>query len=375
MITQALYALQHRIRLHAAGMLFALRHGSPAAPARGSAVGEPGKLALVITGLLGDTVMCTPVIREARRIWPAARITVIGMRHNCELLSGCPEIDGLHLVVADPFSLRRRAENRSFREWLVHENFDVAIVLLGDQFAMELARAGIPVRVGVQGHPLSKCLSHAYDCGTPNTWGPAEKLNSLRVLGCAVREVPATLWIDDAARRDASESLQRLGIAPNETYAAIHPFGRAPARRWPASRWGSLAPLVRERFRMKLLLTGLTEAPFDMAPETWLVDGRSEIGMHELPAVLERAALVISTDSGPFHVAGALGTPLVGLFRSVYSEHSVRYPHAEILKGVDPRCVGRCTWKRCRTLPCRQMSAITPADVLHAMERALAKAK
>ena len=53
----------------------------------------PGRVLLILAGLIGDTVMSTPVIVEARRLWPQSWITVLGNRQTCELLSACPLID------------------------------------------------------------------------------------------------------------------------------------------------------------------------------------------------------------------------------------------------------------------------------------------
>jgi ADP-heptose:LPS heptosyltransferase len=368
LILEKLYALQHKIRLQAAGIRYALLHENN--PAVAASIAPPRRLALLITGLIGDSVMCTPVIRESRRLWPEAHITLIGMNHNCELLSGFPEIDEFHVVQVDPFTLRHRHAVHSFRHWLTSRSFDVAIVLLGDQYAVELARAQIPVRVGCSGHPLSRCLTHVFDNATPQTWGPGEKLNSLRVLGYPVRDVPPAMPVHEPAREAAAAALARLGIGPNDQFGVVHPFGRMESRRWPADSCNRLAARFYDRYHFPLLLDGNSEAPFPESPGHGLIDARGKISLRELPAVYEQAAFVISTDSGPFHIAGALGKPLVGLFRSIYMVHASRYPQARIVIGTDEACRGRCAWDRCRRVPCRQMSSISIDEVLQAVELA-----
>jgi ADP-heptose:LPS heptosyltransferase len=365
LILEKLYALQRRIRVRVAGISYFLRHGKETTGS--TDVSVPVSLVLVLTGLIGDTVMCTPVISESRRAWPEAKITVVGMSHNCELLEGCHEIDELYEVAAEPFTLRRRAAVRSFRDWLARQRFDTAIILLGDEFALELANARIPVRIGVRGHPLSHSLTHVYDNGLPASWGPEEKLNSLHALGCNVRNIPPTLWISDSARQDASAALKDVGIGLADEYAVLHPFGRIASKWWPAHYCNLLAPILRHGFGWKLLLVGGANSGFPERLAPNLLDARGKIGLRLLPAVFERAALVISTDSGPFHIAGALGRPLVGLFRSARPEQSVRYRHARIVLGKDKAC-RRCTGNRCRKLPCRQMAAITITEVLQAIE-------
>jgi ADP-heptose:LPS heptosyltransferase len=126
---------------------------------------------------------------------------------------------------------------------------------------------------------------------------------------------------------------------------------------------------LMDNFGWKLLLVGRSGSNFSESFARNLFDARGKIGLRQLPAVFERAVLVISTDSGPFHIGGALGRPLVGLFRSARPEYSLRYPHARVILGKDEAC-GRCTGDRCRKLPCRQMAAITITGVLPAIENA-----
>jgi ADP-heptose:LPS heptosyltransferase len=366
LISEYLYSLQHQVRLQATGALIRLlnpgkKEGTPAPPHR---------LALFIAGLLGDSVLCTPVLLEARRLWPDSHITVIGMPHNCNLLSACPEVDEFHAVQVDPFTIRFRKVNLAFRSWLAGQQFDTGIILLGDQFALEMKKAGIPVRIGVQGQPLSPCLTHVYQNTTVQACRPEEKLNSLRIFGHPVMNVRPKLWIDDASRRNAFVALAGMGVAPGEKYGIIHPFGRTPRQRWPVSYCGDLAPLLAGKYCLKVLLLGQAGALFPGQLSTELIDARGKFRVGELPALFAGAEFVISTDSGPFHIAGALGRPLVGLFRSIRPEYASRYPDAKVLSGEDPRCRGRCAWDRCRKLPCRQMASISVGEVLRAVEQA-----
>ena len=141
------------------------------------------RILLILTGLIGDTVMSTPVIVEARRLWPDAWIALLGNRQTCELLSACPLVDACVETPAIPFTLRKRRKVAELERWLAEQNFDVAIILLGDQFAQVLADAQIPIRVGVRGHVLAAFLTATYDIGSPKDWGPQERLGALRALG------------------------------------------------------------------------------------------------------------------------------------------------------------------------------------------------
>jgi ADP-heptose:LPS heptosyltransferase len=88
-------------------------------------------------------------------------------------------------------------------------------------------------------------------------------------------------------------------------------------------------------------------------------------------AVLTEASLVVTTDSGPFHMAGAIGTPILGVFRARRPEHAGQYSQAQVLFGQDDSCASRCAWDRCQELPCRQMLALSTAEVCDAARRVL----
>lgn len=362
-----IYKSQYIIRQWIVGRFFHLSQWkrSRPDPPRDS---EPHRVLITLTGLIGDTVMSTPVVAEARRLWPDAKITVLGNRPTCDLLAACPLVDACVETPAIPFTLRKRRGIADLERWLREQNFDIALILLGDQFAPVLARAGIPVRVGVRGHLLEPCLTHSYDIGSPRTWGPRERLGSLRVLGCDARDVPPCLWVSDDARSSARRRLAELGLPEGTPYAAIHPFGSTPRQRWPVERVAELAEGLRGRYGLASVLLGGPETRGELPPpapgRAKVIDATGAFDIQGMLGVIAGAGLVVSTDSGPFHVAGALGRPLVGLFRARRPEHAARYPQARVVFGEAPSCERRCTWDRCQTLPCRQLSSITPGQVL-----------
>jgi ADP-heptose:LPS heptosyltransferase len=80
---------------------------------------------------------------------------------------------------------------------------------------------------------------------------------------------------------------------------------------------------------------------------------------------------VVSTDSGPYHVAGALGRPLVGLFRHRRPEHADKYAQARVVFGGYQACASECEWDRCAVAECRQMSRISADEVARAVATAV----
>jgi ADP-heptose:LPS heptosyltransferase len=326
-----------------------------------------------MAGLIGDSVMSIPVIVQARNLWPHAKLTLLGQRHNCDLLSACPMLDGLYQTPQIPFALHNRGRLRLLRNWLFSQRFDMAIILLGNQFALLLAEAGIPIRVGTKGDYLEACLTHAYDAATPRTWGPMHRLNALRVLGYEVPDILPELWILESARKKAEKTLHALSINMDQPYAVIHPFGSQQHQWWPIERIHDLAKVVERNYTMKLVMIGNPGIKLDTLRDagSFAVDATGVFSLQELLSVIEGARVVISTDSGPFHLAGALGRPLVGLFRSARPEHAHHYPTAKVVFGEDDSCKRRCRWNHCRSIPCRQLKALTVAQVLQRLQDTL----
>lgn len=333
----------------------------------------PERVVFVLAGLIGDSVMSLPAIEASRRLWPKAKITVLGKKHNRELIAACDFYDEFYEFNADPFSMRRSGETRKLESWLAEQNFDAAIILLGDQFAHLLARAGIPVRVGTKGSPLESCLTHAYDIGSPRTWGADEKLNSLRCLGYTVESSAPELRTDAKAGGDVAAILASVGLGQGEDYIAFHPFGSTPRQWWKPEESAAIAKAVWEHYGLKTILIGGPEAkatvPVSHSKE--LIDTVGRFSLSELLSAIEGSRLVLTTDSGPFHIAGGLGKPTIGLFRSRRPEHAGAYPKARVLLGEAAECQTGCDWDRCKYNPCRQMRSIGTSEIYAALDTLL----
>lgn len=353
----AIYLLQLRLRQKATAVAFSI--GRKANNVNGQLDEPPSRLLFVLSGLLGDSVMSQPAIAAARELWPEARITVLGKTHNRELLKADPNIDEFYVCDADPFSLRRSAEIGELKSWLAGQGFDAAMILLGDQFAHLLARAGIPVRVGVKGTILERCLTHAYEIGSPREWGTRERLNCLRVLGAEVAARLPKLYVDGEAAETAESKLKDLGLSPSERYIAFHPFGSTSRQWWPLKNVSEFLRQAESQTGMRVVLLGGKETRVADIGTNAMIDTRGRLTIPELLAVINGSELVVTTDSGPFHIAGALGKQTLGLFRSRRPEHANAYPTCHVIFGMDDRCERECAWDRCVSEPCRQMSELS----------------
>ena len=142
----------------------------------------------------------------------------------------------------------------------------------------------------------------------------------------------------------------------SEGYAVINPGAAWPNKRWPPQRFGALAVQIRERIGVRSLVlwgpgeediaslvVGASRGAAELAPQTTIVD---------VFAIARRAKLMVSGDTGPLHIAAAVGTPVVALFGPTFAERNGPWARADITISRAPRCF--CHYERkCRLLqPC-----------------------
>jgi ADP-heptose:LPS heptosyltransferase len=159
-------------------------------------------------------------------------------------------------------------------------------------------------------------------------------------------------------------------------YVVLNPGAAWPNKRWPAERFGELAARLRDQTGLGALVTwgpseralaesvaAASDGAARLAPPTAVAD---------LAVLMRDAALVVSGDTGPLHIAAAMGTPVVGLYGPTWPERNGPWDLADQVISRASGCV--CHHKRqcLRGAPC--INEIEVADVLAASERRLSAA-
>jgi heptosyltransferase-1/heptosyltransferase-2 len=165
-------------------------------------------------------------------------------------------------------------------------------------------------------------------------------------------------WFDDADRAAAAQ------LTPGQPYVVMHPGSNWQSKTWYADRWAAVADGLAP------LHPVFVGAPADAALVHEIGRGTSLVGktdLCQLGAVMERAELCITTDSGPRHIAGALGRPLVTVMSSLDEPYRWTFdrPH-EIVLRTDPPCAA-CLLSYCSHRTC--MDRLTVDAVLSACAR------
>jgi lipopolysaccharide heptosyltransferase II len=213
-------------------------------------------------------------------------------------------------------------------------NFDAAIVFtVFSQSALPAAMmcllADIPLRLAHARENPYQLLSDWVSDPEPGSGIRHEVERQLALVAHAGFRASSThlvLQVPDSARQRARSLLHELGIHDDD-WIVIHPGATAPSRRYPSSSFATAARSLNEQRGFRFLVTGSTD-------EAVLVDdvcsgiGECAIGLAgvldlgTLAAVIEASPLLITNNSGPAHVAAAVGTPVVDLYALTNPQHT-----------------------------------------------------
>jgi len=272
------------------------------------------------TNWIGDAVMTLPALAALHDHFPQARLTVLTRPWAAGVYQGQP---GVARVMTYEPAGRHRGLTGSWRLTRELAPFDLAL-LFQNAFSAALfpALARIPERWGYARDGRGWLLTRAIrvEPGDLAVHQVFYYLNLLEKLGIPAPYRPPRLPLDEAALAESETLLNQAGLGNGQPILALAPgaaFG--PAKRWPEAEFAQAARLIlSQRPGGTVILGGADEAPAaarlaEMLPEPRLnLAGRTPLSTAK--AVLSRAALLLTNDSGLMHLAGALGVPLVAVF-------------------------------------------------------------
>ena len=335
---------------------------------------------LVRLGAFGDIVHAIPVAAALSRAFPSARIDWIVSAKYRELLDLVPIIDR-RLVIKDRGDAGGGPSLIAAIRELRRSHYDVAFDLQGLLKSAVLARlSGAQRVVGFSSKYLRERLARpfytdVYDPGGGGMYDPRERshvvqmnLGLLTTIGVAAG--PPEFPIERVDTEIARAMRERAG----NRYALVNPGAAWPNKRWPAARYGAVARAIEERHGLKTIVSwgpgeeGLAQEVVRESSGAALLSPRTSI--RDLLALIRGATLMISGDTGPTHVAAALGTPIVGIYGPTRPSRNGPWAPADITISRDSICqchhLRRCTRERMCLLD------VEAAEVLDAVERRLA---
>jgi heptosyltransferase-1 len=333
---------------------------------------EPSSSFLIVRlGSLGDIIHAIPAAAALRARYPVARIDWLVDPLYTPVVQ---LIEGLNEVI--PISPRGRATAllRTIRR-LRRTRYDAAVDLQGLLKSAALTRAAGARRViGLPREHLREPLARMFYSETPDPGRDPHVIHKslmlVRALGVEDRQIRFPLKKLSTVTGDAVAD--RFG---SEGYAVINPGAAWPNKRWLPERFGALAAEMRARIGVRSLVVwgpgeeeiasqvvSASGGAADLAPPTDMLD---------LFAIARHARLVVSGDTGPLHMAAAVGTPVVALFGPTFVERNGPWDRNDVAITRAQRCV--CHYeRRCRLgQPC--IEDIGVAEVVTAVESRAAR--
>ncbi len=335
---------------------------------------------IVRLGALGDVVHAIPVAAALRRAFPGAKIDWLVSAKHREILDLVPVIDR-RLVINDRSDASGGTSLISAIGELRRARYDVAIDLQGLIKSAVLTRSsGAPRVIGFSSRYARERAARlfyreAFDPGRGGLYDPREtrhvveiNLGLLSLLGIAApaREFP----IDEVDSPAARGPRQQTG----GRYALLNPGAAWPNKRWPPER---LAAIATELHRRHGLMSVVLWGPGEEALAAQVVAGAGgaaivspKTTIADLVALARPAALMVSGDTGPTHIAAALGTPIVGIYGPTRPARNGPMSPLDVTVSRDSVC--QCHHLRRCTLDRMCLLDIEVAEVLDACERRLA---
>jgi lipopolysaccharide heptosyltransferase II len=297
---------------------------------------------------LGDVLMCTPAMRSLRQAVPGRTLTLLGSPSGAAALPFIPELEDA-IAWQAPWSNgaprpQAHTDGLALIGALATRAFDAAVIFTTyTQSALPAALlcqlAGIPLR-------LAHCRENPY--GLLTDWIPdpepativrhevQRQLALVQRVGCrsAAPGLSFVPRLEDVAATRAR--LGAAGIAPDQPYVLLHPGASAASRRYPAGHWAQVLRLLAHDPQLPLVLTGnaseselVDQIQFASAVPAISLAGRLTLG--ELGAALQRAAVVVTNNTGPAHIAAAVGTPVVDLYALTNPQHTPWHVRSRVL--------------------------------------------
>jgi lipopolysaccharide heptosyltransferase II len=293
---------------------------------------HPKRILVLRLDLIGDLVLSMTTVRALKHAYPDAAIDLLALPTSAKVVIGDPDLD--EIITYDPNVWRRPKALLQLKNWrnayhvLSHlhaRDYDIAVSVFGKWAGILAALSGAKRRVGFERESYPGLMT---DNVRGRHWRSGDHkhevdycLELARAAGATTSTADRTphLYVDSLAQQQVEQLLEREGLVSEKPVIACHvSSNNGQSKRWPIPYWAMLIDkLIRDQ-NAQVILTG---APDDTAliecvtsqVQEQAINLAGKTSLPQLVALLKRANLVISGDSGPMHITAAVGTPLIAI--------------------------------------------------------------
>ncbi len=269
----------------------------------------PSRILIVRYSALGDVVLATSVLAPLRARFPGARIEWVTDPAYAPLLEGLPELAEVHRLERGGMGAAVLLADR------LRRRFDLAVDLQNKLRSRVVARAAAPERITFRRRSAGRALLALLGSDRPLVRAHATRLYAEALAPLGIEGPgPMRVHLSRTARAVAEDALARV----RGPVVAIAPGARWATKRWPAERFAAVADGLAADGASIVLAGGPSDrdafAAFRAAARAPVAADLSPLPVDALAAALARVKLLVACDSGPVHIAGAVGTPALALF-------------------------------------------------------------
>lgn len=319
---------------------------------------------------LGDVLFSTATIRNIRYNFPDSFIACVIPSRCYSILEGNPHLN--EIIIFDEKDRHKGVLARmSFIRLLKSKKFDM-VFLLHRSFTRALIcrLAGIPLRVGYLTKKRAVLLTKKIKPPRKDALHRIDYyLNIIEKAGIKVIDRYLEFFVEEKDREFVKEFLKNNSITDKDLMAVINPGGNWLPKRWPQGHWAKLADRLIGELGAKVIITG---SHHDLSLAAHLKQAMAEqpliacglFNIKQLAALAARADLFITADTGPLHIANAVGAKrIIALFGPTSPEVTGPYPCKNVtILHKDVGCQIPCYEVNCKDNRC--MKVITVDEVI-----------
>ena len=332
---------------------------------------------IVKLSAIGDVIHTLPSLAELRRLYPDAHITWVVEEAAADLIIGHPHLDEVIISRRKSWIKDIKAgkvaatllEARTFVRRIRSRRYDLVIDFHGLlKSSMVVFLSGGKRKLGYDSwQELSGLFLNEKIPEDMNKHAVDRYLDFPRYLGAEIHDVEFILPLTDKTKADAKRLLDQHHLS-EKNYIAVNPIAYWETKLWDNAKFAKLADQIKEELKLDVIFTGSNRTDAADILSRMTKEGINLGGKTSLPMLAEIykcARAVITTDSGPMHLAAAVGTPVIALFGPTDPARTGPYGKGHTVIRADLPC-SPCLLKKCPTKEC--MKEITPEQVYAVLE-------
>lgn len=335
----------------------------------------PRNCMIISTTGIGDTIWGTPAIRALKEHFPELHINVFAKTEGAEILKSNPFIDRIFIFkkgVLNIFSL--------FRE-LRGNHFDTIVVFHATNRIIWLMAylTGADRIIGSKRHSKETDFVITHPVHIPQKTHAIYARNLLiKELGVKLNLNNIEIFIEDDEKKHADNFLKKLGISHDSLIIGFHPGAAKPYKRWPEENFIKLGKMILDSGnQLQIIVTGNNrekELAQRIADEVGGISLAGKLTLRETAAIIQRCSIFVTNDTGPLHIAVALGMPTIALFSATGTENIELYRSIETFTVISkPKPCKECISKACTKPVC--MEQIKPEEVFEVVKKQINTSK